>query len=133
MNPSSELKELPHPLAVERLALIMAAAVGQYWLALNDQAISDFRVMANQALFFLGTEAHVRGLARARHAIEEMGATMRRAAEKLEQAKGDEMTIRRLHIGAGNCDAILMVLDAAPPPPSEMGIPMADLDDGEAV
>jgi hypothetical protein len=101
-------------MAVERLAIVIAAAVGHYWLGIDDETRSNYRVMANQALFFLGIEAHVRGLARTRHAIEDMAATMRRAADKLEEAKIDEMTIRRLHVGASNCDAILMVLDAAP-------------------
>lgn len=111
---AASLPEPPESLAVERLAVILAASVGHYWMAIDDELRSNYRIMANQALFLLGVEAHARGMARVRQSIDDMGATMRRAADKLEQMKGDEMTIARLHVGSSNCEALLMILHAVP-------------------
>lgn len=107
------LDQLPDGLAVERLAVTMAAAAGLAWKALSAAEARAIRIMANAALMHLGAEAYAKGLARLKERLGETVATMRRGADALGESAEVEPLVKALYRDAMTVELMLQILDGA--------------------
>lgn len=100
---------------VERLAIIMASAIGVPWPKAHAELARQLRTMANGALLHKGLEGHVDALRRLRAALEESIDTQRAAASRLGGSPDAEDAIKALYRGAMAVSTLLGVLDGQDP------------------
>lgn len=101
----------PDGMAVEQLAIAMAAAVGLSWTKLAHEDATRIRIMANAAIIYpTVTGRGLDGPGRLRGLLEEGAEAQRAAARELDHIKGSDIMIRRLHLGATAVETVGAVL-----------------------
>lgn len=121
-----ELTAPPTGQAVERLALVMAASVGQIWAKLDAETALQFRVMANAVLTRLGVDALEEGAVHLRATIAQGAESLRRAASLADFNKEREDLIHRLHRDATNMETMAMILNGTGPEVPSLPAPTDD-------
>lgn len=100
----------PDGIAVERLALTMAAAVGVVWAKADADTARMLRVAANAALLHLGAEGRATGAQALTDTLQEGAETARVAARLLDHHKLSEDLIQRLHRSATGAEMVARTL-----------------------
>jgi hypothetical protein len=110
--------EPPDGLAVERLAVVMAAANGFALLRLDDAARAAYRRSANGALLHLALTGPVPG--HLKGAMTDIAEALRKAAVALDYHDAREDVIQGLHRKAAQAEVVASVFGVNAEEPEEV-------------